>query len=111
MYYCIQFVKGVFLNPLSSFRVLSIACGPSIFAVSASDTAISSSLSSYRTHALTAPSLPSYRASAERTALEEKGATGGGEGSVGERWEKWADLPIRGGVYIWDLKTQKMNVP
>lgn len=78
--------------------------------MSASDTAVPSSLSSYRTHALTAPSLPSYRASAERTALEEKGATGGGEGSVGERWEKWADLPIRGGVYIWDLKTQKMKV-
>ena len=76
-----------------------------MFAVSASDMATPSSTSSHRTHTLTSPSLPSHRASTEMMALEGKGLS---RGMVGDG--RGSDLPIPGGVYIWDLKSQKMKV-
>ena len=91
-------------------RILSIACGPSTFAVSASDTATPSSTSSHRTLTLTSPSLPSHRAAAEMTTLEWKGTVGGGGGGDGGGRGTRGDLPVPGGVYIWDLKSQKMKV-
>lgn len=76
--------------------------------MSASDTVTPLSSSSHRTLTLTSPSLPSHRAAAEMTALEGKGTPGGG-GDGGGRGTR-GDLPIPGGVYIWDLKSQKMKV-
>ncbi|CAI7993378.1 WD repeat-containing protein 91 [Geodia barretti] len=90
-------------SDISYPRILSVACGPSIFAVSASDTVIPHSTSSHRTLTLTSPSLPSHRAAAEMTAMEVKGSSGG-PGTV-----RRGDLPIPGGVYVWDLKSQKMK--
>ena len=43
------------------------------------------------------------------TALEGKGGVGGGGGGGVGRGTR-GDLPIPGGVYIWDLKTQKLKV-
>ena len=99
---------------VSICRILSIACSPSTFAVSASDTVLPLSSSSHRTLTLTSPSLPSHRAAAEMAALDSKGgipggAGGGGGDSFGGRGTR-GDLPIPGGVYIWDLKSQKMKV-
>ena len=91
--------------PPSFCRILSVACGPSTFAVSASDTAVPSLTSSQRTLTLTSPSLPSHRAATELTAMEAKGASAGGVAT-----ERRGDLPIPGGVYIWDLKSLKMKV-
>lgn len=109
---CVVYQHCYFLSP----RILSIACGPATFAVSASDTAVPSFSSSLHTLTLTSPTLPSHRASAEMVTLKGKGGSGGGGGEGGggggggRGRGMGMDLPIPGGVYIWDLKTQKMKV-
>ena len=92
-------------------RILSIACGPSAstfaFAAAASSSSHPHHLGASLTSSLTAPGLPSSRVSSnEMTSFNRTVTTGRGSSSSFRRGE----LPTAGGVYIWDLKTQRQKV-
>ena len=91
-------------------RILSIACGPSTstFAFAAAASSSSHHMgSSFLTSSLTSPGLPSSRVlTNEMTQFSRPGVMGRGSSSSLRKGE----LPTAGGVFIWDLKTQKQKV-
>ena len=96
---------------LDMSRILSIACGPSAstfaFAAAASSSSHPHHLGASLTSSLTAPGLPSSRVSSnEMTSFSRTVMTGRGSTASLRRGE----LPTAGGVFIWDLKTQKQKV-
>ena len=92
------------------FRILSIACGPSAstFAFAAAASSSTHPIGgSYVTSSLTSPGLPSSRVlTNEMTQFTRTGVMGRAGSSSLRRGE----LPTAGGVFIWDLKTQKQKV-
>lgn len=91
-------------------RILSIACGPSTstFAFAAAASSSSHHMgSSFLTSSLTSPGLPSSRVlTNEMTQFSRPGVMGRSSSSSLRKGE----LPTAGGVFIWDLKTQKQKV-
>lgn len=91
-------------------RILSIACGPSTstFAFAAAASSSHHHMgSSFLTSSLTSPGLPSSRVlTNEMTQFSRPGVIGrSGSSSL-----RKGELPTAGGVFIWDLKTQKQKV-
>ena len=108
-----QWPAAVIVVVFCSCRILSIACGSSTstfaFAAAASSSSSSHLMggASYLTSSLTSPGLPSSRVlTNEMTQFTRPGMMGRSGTSSLRRGE----LPTAGGVFIWDLKTQKQKV-
>ena len=96
----------------SLLRILSIACGPSAstfaFAAAASSSSHPHSYGgSHLTSSLTSPGLPSSRVTTNEMAQFTRS---GMMSKTGTSSYRRGELPTAGGVFIWDLKTQRQKV-